>query len=279
MITEKLIGFDPLPDDLARAVADAAPALGPFTAVHFVEVADSTNDLALALAAAGRPEGTTVVADLQRRGRGRRGREWFSPAGAGLYLSTVVRPPVGEGHVARITLVAGIAAARAIVRVSALPIELKWPNDLVIGHRWRKLGGILTEGAVVNGQLTAVVIGIGINLRPTSYPPELSSRATSIETELGREVPRGDVLVAVLEELRSSLPLLVEPLGSAVVEAWTVFGRRGMGGERVGWVTSDGERHGVTRGLDDDGALVVECAGRVERIVAGEVTWESLSRD
>ena len=123
--------FDPLPADLALALRRAAPELGGFGRLRYCTETDSTNDLALALAAGGEPEGVAVLADMQRAGRGRRGRDWFSPPEAGLYLSTIVRPGRSAGAVALITLAAGVAAANAVHGVTSLPVELKWPNDLV----------------------------------------------------------------------------------------------------------------------------------------------------
>lgn len=269
--------FTPLPDDLAAAIDAARAELGPFASVEYAEDVDSTNDLALALAAAGRPEGTSVVADFQRKGRGRRGRNWFSPPGAGLYLSLIVRPP-GDSGLSLVTLAAGVALATAVRETTMLPVELKWPNDLVIGRPWRKLAGVLTEASSNAGRLEAIVIGIGVNLRCASYPPELTGHATSIETELGRSIPRGTLLVSLLRELRRSRGWFDGDPMATVPAAWRRFGRRGIDGAAVRWEDVSGARRGRARDIDADGALVVESGGRRERVVAGEVTWEDLSR-
>jgi BirA family biotin operon repressor/biotin-[acetyl-CoA-carboxylase] ligase len=246
--------------------------------VHYADEVDSTDDLALALAARGRPEGTSVIAEMQRRGRGRRGREWFSPPGAGLYLSVIVTPQVPDASAALVTLAAGAATAQAVQRTSGLPVELKWPNDVVVGRPWRKLGGILTEASTRGGRVEAIVVGIGLNLLGASYPAELAGVATSIETELGRSVPRPELLVALLEELQQMVRALDgEP--DSVLGAWRRFGRRAVDRAPVRWMTPSGLCRGVTRGIDRDGALVVEVEGRLERIASGEVVWEDLWRD
>ncbi len=157
--------------------------------------------MALSMATNGEPEGAVVIADQQQAGRGRRGRDWFSPSGAGVYLSAIVRPKGAAGSVPILTLAAGAAAARAVRSVAALPVGLKWPNDLVIGRPWRKLGGVLCETAGHGARIDAVVVGIGINLLETAYPREIADRATSIEAELGRRVERAPVVVAILESL------------------------------------------------------------------------------
>lgn len=271
--------FAPLPTDLTSAIEAARSRLGPYADVRFREEVDSTNDVALALAAAGAPAGTSVLADVQRRGRGRRGHEWFSPPGAGLYLSLVTRPRVDEANAALVTLAAGVATAQAVVATTGLPVELKWPNDLVIGRPWRKLGGILTEASTRGGRIEAIVIGIGVNLSTHSFPPDIGDRATALETELGRAVPRATVLVALLEALQTVLRAFEAPHpGVPVTSVWKQFGRRAIDAEWVRWTTATGERRGRTRDVAPDGMLVVEVDGRLERIVAGDVIWEGLSR-
>jgi BirA family biotin operon repressor/biotin-[acetyl-CoA-carboxylase] ligase len=244
---------------------------------HFAEV-DSTNEVALKLAAAGAPEGTAVLADAQRAGRGRRGRSWFSPPGAGLYLSCIVRWNAGP----LLTLAAGVAAARAVEATTALPVELKWPNDLVVGRPWRKLGGILCEAVGAGPLVETVVVGIGINLQPAAYPAELARRATSIEVELGRPVDRAPLVAECLVQLFAIVERLRDGGVSSVIDDWRRLGRAGLENAAVRWQDQDGERRGRARDVAADGALLVEVergdrGGVLERIVAGEVTWETLT--
>jgi BirA family biotin operon repressor/biotin-[acetyl-CoA-carboxylase] ligase len=267
-----------LPDDVARAIAAEAPRLGAFAALTYVAEVGSTNDHALRLAAAGAPEGASVLADLQRDGRGRRGRTWFSPAGSGIYLSVVLRPSGPPAALPLVTLAAGVAAARGIAHATGVRAELKWPNDLVVGRPFRKLGGILCEAAG-NADVTAVIAGIGINLQPAAYPPELRDRATSIESELGRSVDRGAAVAAILGELGEWTHLLWRGETTRVCEEWRRLARGTLGGEPVSWKDGAEGRRGIARDIADDGALLVDAGGRIERIVSGEVTWERHSRD
>lgn len=264
--------FEPLPDDLAAALATAAPALGSFADVRYVSEVDSTNDVALALASAGAAEGTSVLADHQRRGRGRRGHEWFSPPGAGLYLSVIVRPDTPQGT-PLLTLAAGMAMAEAVLAVTGLPVALKWPNDLVIGRPWRKLGGVLAEAVSAGGRSDAVIVGLGLNVQHAVLPPDLTRRASSLEAELGREVDRVMLTVELLMQLRGALYLLRNDLRDAVTARWRALARSGLGGA-VRWVDSGGERRGRAMDIDADGALVVQTAAGVERVIAGDVIWE-----
>ncbi len=221
----------------------AEPRLAGFAQLRYFAEVDSTNDIALALAAGGAPEGTSVLADVQGAGRGRRGRSWFSPAGAGLYLSVVVRPGESARTLSLLTLAAGVAAAEAVAAASGLPVELKWPNDLVTGRPWRKLGGLLCESTGPGATVDAVVVGLGINLRQAAYPPEIADRATSIETELGPSDRAGG---ARRPRARAAPRRARGGFGRAtadwVVEDWRRWGRAGLGGAPVRWVDQSGAR-------------------------------------
>ena len=223
----------------------------------------STMDVASKLVAEGARHGTVVVADEQTAGRGRRGSTWQSPPGAGLYLSLIARQP--GANLSLVTLAAGVAVREGIEAATGLKADLKWPNDLIIDRH--KLAGILAEGIAVGTPAQAVVIGVGINLQPAAYPPEVSARATSIEGELGRPIDRELVLSSVLGALWDRLALLERSPGD-ILQAWRAASPS-ANGTRVEW---DG-RHGVTAGIDTTGALLVQTADRVERIIAGELRW------
>jgi BirA family biotin operon repressor/biotin-[acetyl-CoA-carboxylase] ligase len=275
-----------LPDDLADPLARARASLGGMgSPIYYYPTTRSTNDVAARFADAGATDGTTVIAETQTSGRGRQGRTWFSPPGAGLYVSVVVRlgklDRGGSGQdrqaafasvplPARLTLLTGVALAEAVREATGLPAEIKWPNDLVFGGR--KLGGILAEAAARDGVIDHIIVGVGINVRPVAYPPEIQSRASSLEAELGRPVDRGAVLAAFLVKLGQALAALRQD----DVAEW--FGRwRRMAPSAVGalveWRAPDGLRRGRTAGLDDDGALLVEADRGIERVMAGEVIW------
>lgn len=270
--------FEALPDDLADALALASPRLGPYASVHYVPETDSTNDVALSMVSGGAPEGTSVIADLQRRGRGRRGHDWFSPAEAGLYLSVIVRPDAAQGQLPMLTIGAGVAVAEAVSSVSRLPVELKWPNDLMIGRPWRKMGGVLAEAATSGTRIEAVVVGIGINIRPAAYPRELAGQVTAIEAELGRPIDRARLVVELLAQTRAVMSLIHAGHQRRVAQRWRRFASAGLDAP-VRWREPRGVLRGTARDIDDEGALLVETATGSERVIAGAVTWEGLSRE
>ena len=265
-----------LPPDLEAALA-ARPELGDIPVRYFPTLA-STNDTAAALAESGAADGTMVIAERQTAGRGRRGRVWDSPLGAGLYMSVVLRgvqSPV-------FTLLAGVAVAEAVQETAGVGVELKWPNDVVAppagagagSPARRKLAGILTEalpGAVDRD--AAVVVGIGINVRSRAFPDELAGRATTVESLARRRVDRSVLCADLLVRLSRWRRRMAEEGEGFVIARWRALAP-GSRGAAVSWDAEGTRRRGVTAGVDDTGALLVSCAGRTERIVGGEVRWD-----
>jgi BirA family biotin operon repressor/biotin-[acetyl-CoA-carboxylase] ligase len=270
------LSAQPVPKDLEEIWAQAGSRLGPFAnGLHCFSTVTSTNNLAIRLADAGAKEGTTLLADAQTTGRGRRGREWFSPPGSGIYVSVILRPSVDEAPrpstsiPSRITLAAGVALAEGVRASTGLPVELKWPNDLVCERR--KLAGILAEMAMTASE-GAVVLGIGINVRATAYPPELAATATSLEVELGRPIDRALVLVETLAALASRYEDLRAGRFDAILSAWRRLARS-LKGAPVEWDGPAGVVRGHAIDIDSDGALFARTDSAVVRLVAGEVRW------
>jgi BirA family biotin operon repressor/biotin-[acetyl-CoA-carboxylase] ligase len=268
---------DDLPPELADALSRGQPRFRALARrVFFFSTIDSTNDVAAALTATGDPEGAVVIADTQTAGRGRRGHTWFSPPGSGLYVSIVLAPArarvAPDRAVALLTLTAGLALAEAVERIAGIAPEIKWPNDLLIAER--KLAGILAEGLASTGSsgLPFVVLGYGINVSATAYPPDLRDRATSLESELGRPIDRAALCAETIAAIAERYDDLLDAQFDAILDAWRRRAPRSRGAT-VSWDTSAGEQTGVTDGIDDSGALLVRAGTRVERIVSGEVRW------
>lgn len=276
-----------LPETLRRALGRMAGQAGAFArTVVFAAETGSTNDDAARLAMAGAPHGTLVVAGAQTAGRGRMGREWYSPPGAGLYFSLVLRPerchaPTSHDRAIRLlTLAAGVAVAEGIDRAQGLRPHLKWPNDLVVeagggarpGGRWRKLGGILAEASTMGEAVQFVVLGVGINIRADAIPPALPARATALEVELGRPVDGEDVLAQTVASLAAWWVRLERGAFEQVLEAWRALAPSASGCP-VRVATPAGPLEGVTSGIDADGALLVAAGERVWPVTAGEVEW------
>ena len=264
-----------LADDVRQALAATAAERGVFGArLTYLPEVGSTNDLAAAAAERGEPEGTTVVAGAQTAGRGRQGRSWFSPPGAGLYCSIVIRR---RSVAPWITLAAGVAVSDGIRAATGLPLQIKWPNDLVAvggaGFRARrKVAGVLAEASSGPQGIHYIVLGIGINLSPSAFPPELAGRVGSIEGELGRPVDAGPILAGVLAALNRTLADL-ETAGPAPLRARWLALAPSAHNAPITWDGPTGVLSGVTAGIDADGALLARTPTGVARIIAGEVRW------
>lgn len=234
------------------------------------ESIDSTNLEAMRQAKAGAPDGLCIVAREQTRGRGRLDRSWHSPKDAGLYFSVLLRPGLEMAKWPLIGLAAALAVADAIRQTCDLKVDIKWPNDICANDR--KLSGILAE-TVETERGPAAIVGIGINLKKESVPPELKVPATSIESVTGAAPDQNLLLKELLQVLGERYHLLQSEGGAEhTIREWCAassyaFGRRVR-------VTMNGEAfEGTTRGLESDGALRVEKAEAKIRIVrAGDVT-------
>ncbi|MGH2603549.1 MAG: biotin--[acetyl-CoA-carboxylase] ligase [Dehalococcoidia bacterium] len=265
----------PLPPDLADALRNAQSRIAPFgRVVHYFHETGSTNDAAAALAERGAPEGTMVIASGQTGGRGRLGREWYSPLDAGLYVSLICRNRAAAPF---LTLAGGIAVADGVRTATGLPVEIKWPNDVIVpaggvSLRRRKLAGVLAEASSGGDGLQYVVLGFGINLRPASYPPALAERATSLEAELGRPVDPGPLLAAILVAFARRFAELAAGEAQTVLERWRVLAPSASG-TRVEWDAGRGRAQGITAGIARDGALLVRTERGTERIISGEIIW------
>jgi BirA family biotin operon repressor/biotin-[acetyl-CoA-carboxylase] ligase len=264
-----------LPDEFAAALAATVAERGHFGGrLHYAAEVGSTNDLAAAAADRGEPEGTTFVAGAQTAGRGRLGRTWFSPPEAGLYMSTIVRR---ASLAPWITLAGGVAVADGIRAATALPLQIKWPNDIVAvggaGFRARrKIAGILAEASSGPEGVSHVVLGIGINLRSSAFPPELADRAGAIETELGRPADAGQVLAQVLAALNRTLGELQTAGPPPLFAQWLALSPSAYGAP-IEWDAASGPVSGTSAGLAEDGALLARTADGLHRIVSGEVRW------
>ena len=261
----------PLPDEFAEPLARAAGRLGPF-ARDIVWYADvpSTSDLAASLAERGAREGCLVLANAQSAGRGRQGRSWVSPAGAGLYVSAVLRP--APQAVPLLSMGAGLAVAEGIQAATGLHLHLKWPNDVYVGER--KVAGVLAEASITVGTSAVqyVVLGFGINVMPAAFPPDIAPRATSLEEELGRAVDRGLLLAECLASLAERYADVQSGRKRAVVDAWRARAAHTLG-RRVRWDGAGTVLEGVAEDIDEGGGLMVRTNTGVVRITAGEVTW------
>lgn len=228
---------------------------------------ESTNSVALALAALDAPEGSIVVADYQTAGRGRQRRAWVAPPGTSLLVSILLRPNCPPERVPQLSLVSGVAVREALA-LFGVETHLKWPNDLLL--HGKKVGGILLEASSIPGRDPIVVVGLGLNVHQErqDFPPDLRNRATSLAIESAHPIDRTDLLKLVLASLDRWYATYLRDGFAPVREAW-LEGARGLG-QRV---RLDGQAvAGRVVDLASDGSLILEVDGRRRvQVRAGEI--------
>ena len=232
--------------------------------VHEFGAVDSTQTVARDLADARAPEGTVVVAEHQRAGRGRSGRAWLDRPGENLLFSVLLRQPIQAAEVPQLGLLASVAVAEAVEDLTRLRPGIKWPNDLVFADR--KFAGLLAEAASDGSAVTRVILGIGINVNQRQFPIDLATRATSLALARGAPVDRRHLLDRVLGRLEHWYDVYLDHGFKPIHSEWC---RRAV---TLGRPVVAGGIHGIAVALDHDGALLVrDAADRTHRIVAGEV--------
>lgn len=240
--------------------------------VYFQET-DSTNIQIKRLAEAGSPEGTLVVAESQTAGKGRRGRSWSSPPGSSIYMSYLLRPKIPPCSASMLTLLAGMACARAIREETGLEPAIKWPNDLVL--RGKKICGILTEMSAELEEIHYIFTGIGINVNQTEFPEEIQKTATSLKLESqdpDREIRRSALIASCMQWFEHYYEKFLS-LGdfSGLKEEYE--GMLANLGREVLVLDPAGEYKGICRGIDETGQLLVELPGKGEKtVLSGEVS-------
>lgn len=247
--------------------------------IRYYHEIDSTNTEAKRIAEETRGtkgHGTVFVADMQTFGRGRRGRNWNSPHGTGIFFTILLKPDIDPANAAMLTLVKALATAAGIREITGLDAKIKWPNDIVVNGK--KVVGILTEMSAQVDYVNHIVVGTGINVHQTEFPPEIAETATSLDLELkgsGNKNPppisRAGLLGNVLKQFEhyyeiylntQDLSALFEEYNSLLVNC----------GRRVRVLDPVEEFEGMALGIDSRGELLVERERGVEKVSSGEVS-------
>ena len=238
--------------------------------IYYYDEVDSTNDVAKKLAEDGAPHGTLVITEMQTAGKGRRGRNWSSPKGSGIWMTFILRPQIGPDRASMLTLVSAMAVQKAIEKETGLKAVIKWPNDIVVNGK--KVCGMLTEMSAELEWINYVVVGIGINANTKEFPEEIADVATSLSIELGRNITRSN---------------LVAGFGAAFEGYYDRFIKNGDMSDlmdeynknlanldnKVKILDPKGEYTGISQGINKAGELLVTAEDGNDRIVrSGEVS-------
>ncbi len=240
--------------------------------IHYYQKLDSTNSKAYEVALKGAEEGEVVIAESQEKGKGRLGRQWFSPPFLNVYFSLILRPKIAPHQASLITLMAAVSTADAIRNFTGVPPLIKWPNDILI--RGRKVAGMLNEIQSEVDRVHFVILGIGVNLNVDEkmFSKEIRKIATSLKIEKGEAISRKDFLQCLFLELEKWYAIFSEKGSDLILNAWR--DRAYIEGKQVK-VTSFGETLvGKAIDVDSEGALILETAnGTRKRVVAGDVEY------
>ena len=240
--------------------------------VHFAREIDSTNLWIKRLAKEGAPEGTLALAEFQSAGRGRLGRSWEVPEGTSVMMSILLRPKFEPQYAPMLTLVMGMAVAKAVKKLG-FDVSIKWPNDVVVSHK--KICGILTEMGVRDGKIDYAVIGVGINVNIKEFPEEMADKATSLYLESGKEFDRSQIPGLVMEAFEKYYEKFAATCDlSGLKEEYESILANYNQPVRV---LAKEPYEGVARGITDGGELLVEKTdGTIVAVSAGEVSVRGL---
>ena len=240
--------------------------------VHFARETDSTNLWIKRLAKEGASEGTLALAEFQSAGRGRLGRSWEVPEGTSVMMSILLRPKFEPQYAPTLTLVMGMAVAKAVKNLG-FDVSIKWPNDVVVSHK--KICGILTEMGVRDGKIDYAVIGVGINVNIREFPEEMADKATSLYLESGKEFDRSQIpglVMEAFEEYHEKFAATCD-LSGLKEEYESILANYNQPVR----VLAKEPYEGVARGITDGGELLVEKTdGTIVAVSAGEVSVRGL---
>jgi BirA family biotin operon repressor/biotin-[acetyl-CoA-carboxylase] ligase len=238
----------------------SARAKMPGRRVDWHSEIDTTMREAARLALEGAPAGTVVGAEMQWMGQGRHGRTWHSPEGEGLYFTMLLRPNIAPRQLPVVTLALGVAVADVLKMLTAIDVDLRWPNDVMAGER--KVCGILTQ--LQDG---AVLAGIGLNVNQESFPGALSASATSLRMETGREFRREPLLAALVTSIESNVRILETSGAVAMLTLFSAASSYAAGRRVTVDLAEDRSVTGTTAGLTADGFLKLRLDDGSETVI------------
>lgn len=230
---------------------------------------DSTNLKAKELAEAGYPSGTLVLAESQTAGRGRRGRDWTSEEGTGIFMSFILKSGLTIENASMVTLVCALAVSTGISQVIGQEAQIKWPNDIVMNGK--KICGILTEMSVDSGKVGHVVVGIGINVSNLQFPEEIANTAGSLYTETGKFFQRAEIVGAILEKFETYYALFLKTQDLSLMQE-EYNGLLANRNREVRVLDPREPFEGKALGITEKGELIVETPQGKQMVSGGEVS-------
>ncbi len=212
-------------------------------------------------------EGTVIIAEKQKAGKGRLGRQWFSPRG-GIWLTIILYPPLSPAYIPRITLMTAVTVVKAVKEYTSITLEIKWPNDLI--NKEKKIGGILTEMNAELDRINWVIVGLGLNVNIDlqDFPPELKSKSNSLKEILGKNVSRVRLGQCILQEFEKYYERLKREEFLPILEEWKTY--TSTLGKDVKLDIGGKIMQGKAIDVNSDGALILRKEnGELTEIISG----------
>lgn len=234
--------------------------------IYYFDYLASTMDLAMQLGMQDAPNGTLVLAESQTKGRGRLGRNWFSPKYKGIYLSLILRPKLLPLASPVLTLLSAVSICEVVKNITNLDVQIKWPNDILIHNK--KIAGILTEMNAEMDKINFVVIGIGLNVN--NDKKSLIAQATSLKEQSGQPVSRVALLAELMQRIENNYALLDEKGNKAIIDKWRLYSL--TLGHRVKVYCQNKHIEGMAVDIDIDGSLLIrKDSGIIQKVSSGDV--------
>jgi BirA family biotin operon repressor/biotin-[acetyl-CoA-carboxylase] ligase len=238
--------------------------------IHYEESVESTQKIAHRLSNEDLPEGTVIIAEEQRSGKGRMNRTWHSPKFTGIWMSLILRPNIPLTKAPQLTLLTAVAIVQAIEDETGLQPEIKWPNDILVSGK--KVTGILTELQAEADRIHSIIIGMGINVnqRTEDFPTELKDKASSLYLEKGELVSRAGLIRSIFKHFEKLYLLYLEQGFSPIKLLWEGYAI--SIGKTLKARTLTNVIEGKALGITDDGVLKLEDAtGFIHHIYSADI--------
>lgn len=237
--------------------------------IVFYDRCDSTNFRLQELAEQGASQGYVVVCEEQTKGQGRNGRNWSSPKGEGIFMSLLLRPDFHPRYASMITLVAALAVYKTLEKNGLKELFIKWPNDLVAGGK--KICGILTKMSTNADTIKYVIVGLGINVGQKTFPPEIENIATSVYLETKEEKDRMGIIEDVLMAFETYYEQFIKTKDLSFLK--DEYNQKLVHQNAMVRIMEEGfEKTVKALGINENGELLVEDAGKIRTIIAGEIS-------
>jgi BirA family biotin operon repressor/biotin-[acetyl-CoA-carboxylase] ligase len=235
--------------------------------IRYFQSIPTTQSIAHQWAKQGAKEGSIVIAEEQTAGKGRLGNRWLSPLYQGIWMSIILRPPIQINEASQMTILSSLAVSRAIASATSLPVQIKWPNDLLI--RGKKVCGILTEIRGKHDRVDYAVVGVGINVNLSNDSGSIEKPFTSLAAEWGKPIDRTRLLATILKVWERWYQRYRQEGFQVIKQNWELHVK--LMGKTITARTPNGKMIGIVQGINQQGALLLKTEQGLTEVYSAEI--------